>query len=220
MKYVSSEEQNNHSNALAFKDFVRRFKNATGKTDTDAKVEINGVTYQLKDIEKIAEGAEKHVYKLPHGQCIFLPSPRLTDKETWKYRIELEKNIFDSYKKLGLKVQEFEIVKVEFDNNSMDVLIAKEFDYLCKNEHLIIWDSKGGGQGHKFIGDLKPLNPLYNRLLPLTNDIASNQINPKDREYILKLFEKAIDEYMTSLTFSIPHKAIVASDDDCHPFLN
>ncbi|KTD08546.1 hypothetical protein [Legionella jamestowniensis] len=181
------------------REWLRRFY-----YDKKATLTIKGETYQFSDWERIGGGSEKHVYKIKGKNfCFFIPHKYFSEAD-WNFKIELEKNILDEMTLVGLKTQQFELVDLEINSPeqpsyTIKALLTKDFQTLCQDESLVIYNPKGD---EKVCGKAPDFMALRARF--------------KEEAYVQEMFQKIIKEYATAYTFSLPITAIQSTDDSEH----
>ncbi|MDF1646652.1 MAG: hypothetical protein P1U61_06715 [Legionellaceae bacterium] len=178
------------------KDWLKRFY---GPKDS-VTLTLDGQTFPLKDCVELGGGHEKTVFKLKgQSQCFFIPH-NYRNEADWNDKIEDEKMLLDQISELGLKTQRFEIEPLvikepDQPDYEIKVLIAQDFEDLCKKESLVIYDKKST---KKVIGERFDLIALKDKLV--------------DKQYAQQLLEKIINEYAVALTFKLPTSTVVG----CH----
>lgn len=153
---------------------------------------------------RVGGGSEKNVYKLPgQDQCFFIPH-KWSSEENWNALIQCEKMLLDQMSELGLKTQRFEIVRLEISepekpSYTVNVLLTKDFESLCQEESLAIYNVKG---------DTKVIGKAPN--------FVAMQEQFKAKDFVQKMFEKIIVEYALGITFGLPISILNSVDDSEH----
>lgn len=172
--------------------------------ETEATLFINGKSYKPNDWKKVAQGAEKRVFKIKNDNfCFFIPNKWHSETD-WNWKIKAEKEYLDKMTKLGLKTQQFEVVPITIcvpgkQSCTINVLLTKDFESLCKDESIVIFDPK-----------------RYNRVTGNAPDFMAMRERFKEKKFVQEMFRKLMFEYATAYTFSLPVSAIQINDDSEH----
>ncbi|MCW8443001.1 hypothetical protein OQJ05_02915 [Fluoribacter gormanii] len=176
---------------------------------------LNGKTFKKSDCQWLGGGAEKDVYQIKGtNQCFFIPH-RIdrevvwgekihTSEDFWNSKIEGEKFLLDQISALGLKTQRFEILPLKIEDPgkstyTLNVLVTKDFNSLCEEESLVIYNRKGE---QTIIG-----NP--------PNFFAMKE-QFKEKYFAQKVIKKIITEYAIAFTFTLPTSILYVLDDSEH----
>ena len=166
-------------------------------------IELRGLSFTKSEFDHIAQGSEKHVYKLKQQNlCFFLPHKVAI--ENWENFIKAEKYVSDELIKLGFRAQEFQIenLTIKLSGKSpltVPVLVCQDFTSLCADRSLVIYDPKGDTKIH----GRPPV--LY-----------ANKQRMKDKVFMQKMLSSAINEFAIAMTFSLPISAVKIVDDSEH----
>lgn len=189
--------------------------------DKDLEISLslnNSLAIKKDSCKLLGEGSEKKIYKIPNSnQCFFVPSPKSgNDFEDWKDVIETEKDRLNAISELGLRTQHFEIqpltlTKTATNQQTIDVLVTRDFDSLCQEEKLIICDPKHH-KGSRYFGVSEQW----------ALDFIAMRDRFKDPIFARKMLKQIICDYAIALTFDLPIKAkrseyaLLGPDDDEH----
>ncbi|CAM2993784.1 Uncharacterised protein [Legionella steigerwaltii] len=171
-------------------------------SNQETTLTLNGKTFKKTDCERIGGGSEKHVYKIKGtNQCFFIPNKGWGN---WDNKIQAEKYLLDQITDLGLKTQRFEIAPIEIREpgkppHTINVLVTKDFESLCEEESIVIYNPKGD-----------------QRVIGTPPDISAMKKRLKDKAFAVKMMERIIHEYATAFTFSLPIGILGSLDDSQH----
>lgn len=183
------------------REWLKRFF----KKREDITLTLNGKTFKQSECKRLGGGSEKHVYKIEGtNQCFFIPH-KWRSEEEWDLKIKYEKERLDQIDSLGLKTQRFEVVPLEIKEPgsptyTINVLITTDFESLCQEESITIYNGKGGEQ--KVIGTPPDFIAIKERI--------------KDKSFAQKMLKKIINEYAIAFTFSLPISILQSNDDSEH----
>lgn len=183
-------------------EFLECFYRNTPGTQLTLKDE----TFDLENTSLLAVGSDKKVFKhKDQNKCFFIPA-RTVNQEYWVFKINQEKKLVDQIISLGLKAQQYEIVPLKISEPQqssyiIDVLLTKDFDTLCKEESIAIYDIKG---------------PRDKKLIGNAPDFLAMKDRFKDTEFSQTMLSKIIEELAVALTFALPISIVHTCDDSEH----
>jgi hypothetical protein len=181
------------------------YKNGDKNTTS---VKVAAKSYKISELKKIGSGHEKTVLKLNDEKlCIFIPTDMYMNEESWSYIINSEKKSCDLIIELGLKAQKFQIVPAEIqesgkDKQTINVLLTQDFQSLCLQESMVIYNYKARINAGRIIGNVPAANSILSYI--------------DDKNFIQKMFSKIIVEYAIAFTFKLPIKILGHQDDAEH----
>ncbi|WP_131793550.1 hypothetical protein [Legionella brunensis] len=182
------------------KDWLKRFFSE----NQDITLVLNGTVIKKSDCERVGGGSEKNVYKIKgSNQCFFIPH-KWRSEDGWNNKILTEKLLLDEINGLGLKTQRFEVSPMEIQepgqpNYRINVLVTRDFESLCQEESIVIYNQKGD---QKVIG--------------IPPDFIAMREQFKDKLFAQKMLKKIVHEYAIAFTFSLPISILNSLDDSEH----
>ncbi|KTC84467.1 hypothetical protein [Legionella brunensis] len=171
--------------------------------DTETTLILHNQVLKRTNFRQIGSGSEKQVFQLEsQNQCIFIPNKWSSDYH-WDVLLQRETSLLAQIKSLGLKTQEFQIIpaKIQEIDQTMNVLLTKDFESLCKEESIVIFNQKGD---EKVIGKAPDFNAMREKF--------------KDKTFVQTMFKKIINEYAIALAFQLPITILNPSLDDSQHF--
>ena len=174
------------------------------KEEIDCNFTIKGRTFKKSECKKLGGGTQKIAYQFGnYDECFLRPYSDQPD-DHWNLTISSEKNLLDQIISLGLKAQNFEHVDLKIEKPggkpyTLPVLLTKDFQSLCKNESMVIYNVKGSGEG-RVIGK------------PIERDGLIEGL--KKEVYAQGLLSEIIKEYAVCLTFKLPISVVNIRRDD------
>ncbi len=173
----------------------------------DCTLTLQGKSFTKEDCTQLGEGSEKTIFGIKGEEhCFFVPTK---NPNWWDLKIKEEKELCDQILSVGIRAQQFEIVPLELQNKwgakfTMNVLVSKRFDYIAKDESVVIYNPKGAP------------NPLTGQ--PFT--VYDNVKRLQDKEWNLKIIKEIIKEYAIAYTFKLPiHQVNRQLDDSVHFYI-
>ncbi|WP_454781787.1 hypothetical protein [Legionella sp. WA2022007384] len=176
---------------------------------------LNGKTFRKSDCQWLGGGSEKNVYQIKGtNQCFFIPNKFdkeiiyegkiISSEDFWNSKIQKEQSLLDQISALGLKTQRFEILPLKIEDPgkatySLNVLVTKDFNSLCKEESIVIYNRKGE---QKVIGSPPQFITMKEQF--------------KEKQFAQKMLKKIITEYAVAFTFSLPISILHPVDDSEH----
>lgn len=171
---------------------------------------LNGATIKRSDCLLLCYGYEKRVYKIKdQNLCFFIPH-KWSSEEEWNELIRKEKSLLDEIHELGLKTQRFEITSLDIHKPgetscSILVLIAKDFESLCQEEVIAIYNAKGHIRKN-----------VNTQVIGNTPNFFNQREMFNTPSFVQKMFSKIINEYAIALTFNLPIPILYCVDDSVH----